>query len=89
MLNGIKYVNTAEDFTRWATSAKRGHQICYYRGWLMRDRMSKMPQMVKGDMIYPEFRVAQKAWEFYETGSVLLFQKRIGDEDYAYIAVAI
>lgn len=89
MLSGLKYIETAEDFVKWATNAKRGHRVCYYRGWLMRDKMAKMPHMVKNDHVPPEFRTAQKAWDFYEMGSVLLFQKRLGDDDYAYIAVAV
>ena len=89
MLNGIKQVNTPEDFIRWATNAKPGHRVCYYRGWLMKDRMSKLPQMVKGGVMFPEFQTPQKAWDFYEIGSVELFQKRLGDEDYLYIAVAV
>jgi len=87
MINSIRSVDTPEDFTRWATSAKKGHRICYYRGWLMKDKLSKMPTLVKGTLSVPEFRTADKAWDFYRVGSVELFQKRVGDEDYLYIAV--
>lgn len=87
MVNGIKVLQTAEEFTKWATSAKSGHRVCYYRGWLMRDKMAKLPHMVKNDLVLPEFRTTHKAWDFYEMGVVELFQKRLGDEDYLYLAV--
>jgi hypothetical protein len=88
MPDGLKYIQTAEEFVKWATNAKRGHRVCYYRGWLMKDKLSKMPHMVKNDLVLPEFRTAHKAWDFYAMGTVELFQKRMGDEDYLYIAVA-
>jgi len=53
----------------------------------MKDKLSKMPTLVKGTLSVPEFRTADKAWDFYRVGSVELFQKRVGDEDYLYIAV--
>lgn len=87
MVNSIRMAKTAEELTKWVTSAKLGHRICYYRGWLMRDKLRLMPFSIKTNEIYPEFRLANKAWDFYEMGVVELFQKRLGDEDYLYIAV--
>ena len=81
------FVDSAEDFVKWATSAKRGHRVCYYRGWLMRDKMRMMPQIVKDGAMPHEFWTANKAWEFAEMGVVALFQKRQGEEDYLYLAV--
>ena len=89
MAIGLKKIESVDEFIHWVTTAKRGHRVSYYRGWLMKDKLSKMPQMVRGNMILPEFKLADKAWEFHQVGAVELFQKRHGDEDYEYIAVAI
>lgn len=87
MLNSMQFIETPEDLTRWVTSAKVGHRVAYYRGWLMKDKLRMMPFMVKNDMVMPEFKTAHKAWDFYTMGAVELFQKRLGDEDYLYIMV--
>lgn len=87
MVLGMNFVESADELTRWATSAKTGHRVCYYRGWLMKDKMKDMPYMVKTDQTLPEYKATEKAWQLYEMGVVELFQKRMGDEDYLYIAV--
>jgi hypothetical protein len=87
MLNSIKFIETPGDLTRWATSAKRNQRVAYYRGWLMKDKLCMMPYIASNDMAMPQFRVADKAWELYTMGAVELFQKRLGADDYLYIAV--
>lgn len=86
-MNDLSFVETPEEFVRWATSAKPGYKISYYRGWLFKDKMVQAPEIVKSGALPVEFQTAHKAWDFYESGIVDLFQKRLGDEDYLYIAV--
>jgi len=77
----------SESLVRWATSARKGEKAAYYRGWLMRERMKLHPHEIRGPAALPRFQIANKAWEFMELGVVKLFQKRLGDDDYLYIAV--
>lgn len=80
-------IDDSEALVRWATTAKKGSKISYYKGWLMKERMMLHPQEIRGPAALPRFRVANKAWEFMELGVINLFQKRLGFDDYLYIAV--
>lgn len=77
----------SESFVRWSTSARKGESVVYYRGWLMKERMKLHPHEIRGPAAFPRFQIANKAWEFMELGVVHLFQKRLGDDDYLYVAV--
>lgn len=81
------HIGSPDDFTRWATHAKRNDRIVYYKGLLMRDRQlnENLLGNVEGDI--PQFRTANKALEFSDLGIVKLFQDRHGEGDYSYIAV--
>jgi hypothetical protein len=81
------YIDTSEDFTRWATHAKRNDRIVYYKGLLMRDRQLNENLLGNKEGDIPQFRTANKALEFSDLGIVKLFQKRHGEGDYSYIAV--
>lgn len=83
----MQQINTAEDFTKWATHAKAGAAVVYYKGFLMRDKMSRLPYIVKSGVVPHEFRTANKAMDFAEMGLVHLFQKRTGDGEFDYLAV--
>lgn len=87
MPNSIKLVDSVEDLTRWVTSSKRNQRVAYYRGWLMKEKLSMMPFLAQNELAMPQFKVANKAWDFYAMGAIELFQKRMGNEDYLYIAV--
>ena len=82
-----QHIETSDDFTRWATHAKRNDRIVYYTGLLMRDR--QLSANLQGGVIghMSEFRTADKALEFSDLGIVKLFQQRHGEENYSYFAV--
>lgn len=87
MENNLKYVQSPEDLVKWVTHAKRGDKVCYYRGWLMREKLGKLPYMVRTNSVSEDFLTTDKAWDFYEMGVVELVQKKVSDEDYLYLAV--
>jgi len=80
-------IDDSEALVRWATTAKKGAKVSYYKGWLMKERMNLHPMEIRGPAALPRFRVANKAWEFMELGVINLFQKRLGVDKYLYIAV--
>ena len=77
----------ADALVRWATGARKNDRVSYYRGWLMKERMKLHPHEIRGPSALPRFQIANKAWEFMELGVIRLFQQRVGDDDYIYIAV--
>lgn len=79
-------IDHPEAFVAWATSAKPGQRADYYRGYLYADRMQDGTTRKGGTSVPTPLRLANKAWEFYELGIVRLVQKRMGNEDYIYIA---
>lgn len=81
------HIESPDDFTRWATYAKKNDRITYYKGLLMRDRQLNINLLGSTDKELPEFQTANKALEFSDLGIVKLFQHRHGDSDYSYIAV--
>jgi hypothetical protein len=80
-------IDDPEALVKWATTAKRGSKISYYKGWLMKERMMLHQMEIRGPAALPRFRVANKAWDFMELGVIDLFQKRLGVDTYLYIAV--
>lgn len=86
-MQNLNKVETPEQFVEWATTAKKGSQVSYFNGYLFRERIVNPPSRVSGHNAASKFKLASKAWEFYQLGIVRLFQKRMGDEDYVYIAV--
>lgn len=65
----------------WLPNAKRGERMEYWRGYLWADCHGTHDDApVKG--------VRRTAWRLYQLGRVLLVQKRHGDEDYSYYAIA-
>lgn len=86
-MKDLNKVDTSEEFVRWATNAKKNSRVAYFRGYLFRDRVTSHSSRKEGPNAAPQFKLANKAWEFYQLGIVKLVQKRIDDEDYIYIAV--
>lgn len=83
----LNKVETPEEFVRWATSAKKNSRVSYFRGYLLKERLTNHTTRKEGPHAAPHFKLASKAWEFYQLGIVTLLQKRIADDDYIYIAV--
>lgn len=86
-MKDLNKVETPEEFVRWATSAKKNSRVSYFRGYLFKERVTSHSSRKEGPNAAPHFKVANKAWEFSQLGVVKLFQKRVDDEDYIYIAV--
>jgi hypothetical protein len=66
------------DVVEWLFKAEPGQKLEYHRGYMFgperkKTRLSEIRRIV---------------WESYESGIVTLVQKRHGDCDYSYIAVA-
>jgi hypothetical protein len=80
-------VSTPDELVRWAVSAKPNARVSYFRGYLFRERIMNPPSRREGANAAPHFKTASKAWEMSQIGIVRLFQKRVDDEDYIYIAV--
>lgn len=66
-----------EQFRATLTKAKRGEEVAYYSGLLMRDRLFK-PEVAA---------VANEAWTAYANGECLLFQRRADANTCQYFAV--
>lgn len=86
-MQNLNKVETPEQFVDWVTTAKKGSRISYFNGYLFRERVTNPPSRVSGSNAAAKFKLASKVWEFHQLGVVRLFQKRMGDEDYVYIAV--
>ena len=73
-------------FVDWLIDAEPGDAVAYYRGHLAHDRMPKatvLSQPARRDLN----AVAMRVMAACEHGLVVPVQKRIGPEDYLYIAV--
>lgn len=69
-------------FLDWMIHAGRGTMCCYHRGLLMFDREPQgHPRRAALNMLADTVFGAQKR------GQVELFQRRVGDMDYQYLAV--
>lgn len=86
-MKDLKTVKTPEEFVNWATSAKSNSRVAYFRGFLLKERLTNHTTRKEGPNAAPHFKLATKAWEFYNLGIVKLFQERVSDDDYIYIAV--
>lgn len=88
-MDNITFLDSPETFTKWASHAKRGQKASYFRGWLMHERMTNHSSRTTGPNAALYFKTCNKAWEFYTMGVVTLVQKRMGEEDYIYMAVKV
>jgi hypothetical protein len=79
---------------RWLEAAKPGARLVYWRGNLSRDRVERSFRVREPGMLVevlepcdPADTVARMMLAAEKEGTVRLFQKRIEEEDYQYIAV--
>ena len=71
---------TREEFILWMNNAKRGERCCYAE-WnggttAIHKRLGMFPQ-----------KTLEEAWKAAQDGQVMLFQKRVAEDHYKYIAV--
>lgn len=72
---------TAQEFNRSIRNKKRGEVIVYHNGDLQYDRQMPGAGLLR--------ELANAAWASYKTGMATLVQKRIGKNNFAYMAVKI
>ena len=73
-------------FVDWLVDAEPGDTIAYYRGHLAYDRdpqQSKLGEFRRRKLTH----LADRAMECCERNQVLLVQRRIGKEDWVYLAI--
>ena len=73
-------------FVDWLIDAKPGAALAYYRGHLAFDRdpqQSKLGEFRRRKLTH----LADRAMECCERNQVLLVQRRIGKEDWVYLAI--
>ena len=75
------------EFLAWAGHALPGDVLEYHRGFLALDGHPQGTQLAECDRAALA-RLAREAWRAAELGLVHLVQRRHGDNDYAYLAIA-
>ena len=73
-------------FVDWLVDAKTGDMLAYYRGHLAFDRdpqQSKLGEFRRSKLTH----LADRVMETCERKQVLLVQRRIGKEDWLYLAI--
>lgn len=78
------------DLVTWMVKAKRGESMQYARGNLASMREESRVLYVEKKPIPPQTEImldnARTAWHAYEKGMVTLVQRRMGWDDFSYIA---
>lgn len=85
MLDGIAVDEAG--FRAWLANAAPGSALVYYRGHLTYDRMpsaKKLPEPLRLQLS----AMARRALQCGEDGLVHLVQRRHGENDFSYIAIA-
>lgn len=81
---------TMKEYHRWR-KRPRGYSITYYRGFLMKDREPRAVRLEDGsvDVICdrPLNILADEMLRLAEKGECYLFQRRLSEGQYDYIAV--
>ena len=72
---------TAQEFNRRIRNADRGDRITYHMGDLQFDRTQEGAGLLR--------ELANAAWASYKTGVAVLVQKRIGANNFAYMAIKV
>jgi hypothetical protein len=72
---------TTQEFQRKLFHARRGDRIIYHTGDLQYDRMQPDARTLRD--------LANIVWGAYKSGKALLFQKRLGKNEFAYMAVKL
>ena len=74
------------DFERWLYDVGNKRRICYYKGFLARDRFDRF---IENDAVVyvvnkPIEALASEVWAAYMTGMIHLTQQRIGPDCFSY-----
>jgi hypothetical protein len=78
---------TEIEFCAWVAQALPGDRLEYHRGFLVLDifpRLTRLPDQRRAELA----RLGSRAFWAAEQGLVHLVQKRVGPDQFAYIAVA-
>lgn len=67
-------------------NADPGESIVYHRGYIAYDRGEPTKKLPRTPEQVAVNETAKVAWSLYERGRVLLTQRRLGANDYEYIA---
>lgn len=82
-------MNRAKAFREWLRDAIAGHHYVYFRGSLIKARGSF--EEVHGEMVWEEntaiIELANEVYGAHLAHRVHLFQRKLHDDDYEYIAV--
>lgn len=82
-------MNRAKELRKWINTSRPGHHYVYFRGSLINARGQY--QNVNDELTYlPNDEItslANEAWQAYKAGRVHLFQRKLHDNEYEYIAV--
>lgn len=77
---------TAEYFNNWVRTAKPGWELVYHVGHLAFDRETVYEETGRVRRYEPQHSTGNAAYAAYEDGLVELFQKRISENRWHYIA---
>lgn len=81
--------NRAKAFREWLDTATAGHHYVYFRGSLINARGRF--ENIEDEIVYTQneeiSELANAVWETYKAGRVHLFQRKLHDNEYEYIAV--
>lgn len=82
---------TADELQKWIDTATAGQVITYYTGFLGRDRFSGDIVTFKDENLYLEVPdiadLAEVAITAFDIGKVHLFQRKLAENRYDYIAM--
>lgn len=78
---------TENDFVDWLVAAQPGDQFVYHRGFLALDTYRPARRMADLERL-ELVRLAEHALRAASHGLVFLVQRRHGEEDYSYLAIA-
>lgn len=85
----MKEVDTEVSFSYWFKSAKKGENVVYYNGFLLRDREILVSKGLSTDGFPEKIKTAVMVWKLHLNGDLKLTQKKRGMFDYDYIATKV
>lgn len=82
-------MDSVKHFEAWVASASPGDTYVYYQGFLCHDRSYTVWVGRVQETLYnePTHSVGLAAKAAYEAGKVHLLQRRVGPEDFEYLAI--
>src|SRR3954454_18442883 len=78
---------TEADFCTWIGQAGPQDVIEYHRGFLIVDTDRRLSALSSADR-HKLSRVASRAWQCAQDGLVHLVQRRLGESQFSYLAIA-